>query len=348
MGADNQRYVKALATWALLVAASFVFWRYVVPYTVPFVIAAFLAALIDPVVALGEAAGLPRWLATLAAMVVVLGGALAGLALLVNVLVRELAALTAQLPGVLKNAQPVLDGLVRDVVQWGHFQLPSVQSLVHSQLTTAYKVTTAVLHALLVVLLGLPNVLLVVVLAVVAAFFLIRDKRVVGAVLEWLLPPGMRHRLPTLRTEVVRGTLGFLRAQLFLVATTAAGTTLGLLLYGSHYAVLLGLVAGLLDLVPFLGPTALLAPWAAVMFVMGQPVAGLELLVILAGVALVRQLIEPRLLGAGTGLHPLAALVSLYVGIQLFGPIGFIVGPITAVVLKAAARAAGLPPFAKV
>jgi predicted PurR-regulated permease PerM len=46
-------------------------------------------------------------------------------------------------------------------------------------------------------------------------------------------------------------------------------------------------------------------------------------------------------------LHPLAALVALYVGIQLFGPIGFVVGPITAVVLKAAARAAGLPPFVK-
>ncbi len=347
MGADNQRYLKALATWGLLLVAAFVFWRFVVPYTVPFVIAAFLAALLDPVVALGERVGLPRWLATVASMVAVLGGVLAGLGLLVSVLVRELASLTTQLPGLVKSAQPVLESLVDDVVRVGHFKLPSVQSLVHSQITTAYKITATVLHTLLVVLLGLPNVLLVAVLAVVAAFFLIRDKRVVGAMLEWVLPPGMQHRLPTLRTEVVRGTLGFLRAQLFLVATTAAGTTIGLLLYGSHYAVLLGLVAGLLDLIPFLGPTALLAPWAAVMFIIGQPVAGLELLVVLAGVALVRQLIEPRLLGSGTGLHPLAALVALYVGIQLFGPIGFVVGPITAVVLKAAARAAGLPPFVK-
>lgn len=347
MGADNQRYLKALATWALLLVGAFVFWRFVVPYTVPFVIAAFLAALLDPVVALGERVGLPRWLATVASMVAVLGGALVGLGVLVSVLVRELASLTSQLPGLVRSAQPLLDSLVDDVVRVGHFKLPSVQSLVHSQITTAYKITATVLHTLLVVLLSLPNVLLVAVLAVVAAFFLIRDKRVVGAMLEWVLPPGMRHRLPTLRTEVVRGTLGFLRAQLFLVATTAAGTTVGLLLYGSHYAVLLGLVAGLLDLIPFLGPTALLAPWAAVMFIIGQPVAGLELLVVLAGVALVRQLIEPRLLGSGTGLHPLAALVALYVGIQLFGPIGFVVGPITAVVLKAAARAASLPPFVK-
>lgn len=236
---------------------------------------------------------------------------------------------------------------MNQVVAWGNFKLPSAQSLINSQLTTAYKLTTTVLHTLLAVLLGLPNVLLVAVLAVVAAFFLVRDKRIVASVLEWLMPPGMRHRLPSLRIEVIRGTLGFLRAQVFLVATTAVTTTMGLLLYGSHYAVLLGLVAGLLDLIPFLGPTALLAPWAAVMFVLGQPVAGLELLVVLAGVALIRQLIEPRLLGAGTGLHPLTALVALYVGIQLFGPIGFVIGPITAVVLKAAARAAGLPPFMK-
>jgi sporulation integral membrane protein YtvI len=345
MSADNQRYLTAVSLWTLLVVSTIAFWRYLVPYTVPFVIAVFLAALLDPVVAVVERACLPRWLATVAGMVLVLGGALTGAALLVSVVVRELVGLTAGLPALVRTAQPVVDGWMGRLMAWGHFHVPTPEALVNGQMANAYRLTAAVVHALLSVVLGLPNLVLVAVLAVMAAFFLVRDKRGVAEVLEWTLPPVMRDRLPTLRTEVVRGTLGFLRAQAFLVLSTAATTTAGLMLLGSPYAVLLGMVAGLLDLIPFLGPTALLAPWAAAMFILGRTVLGLELLVVLAAVALVRQLIEPRLVGSGTGLHPLTALVALYVGIQLFGPIGFVIGPISAVVLKAAARAAGLPPF---
>jgi sporulation integral membrane protein YtvI len=345
MGEENRHYLRALLWWAGLIVVGFVFWRYLVPYMIPFVIAGFMAALIDPLVTWLERIGCGRTVATLVGMVTIIGGTLFLVGLLISVLVREVMQLSRQLPALYRAGEHVLDGWIRSLARVGPVHLPDAQTLLNSQLSTAYHVTATVLQAVLGVLVALPNALLVAVLALVAAFFLLRDKRVLAEVMEWLVPPVIRHRVPSLRQEVLRGTLGFLRAQLFLVGTTALGTTLGLLLYGSKYAVLLGLFAGLLDLVPFLGSTALLAPWAVVMFLLGQPVAGFELVAILAGVALLRQLIEPRLVGGGTGLHPLTALLALYVGIRVFGPIGFVIGPITAVVLKATARAARVPPF---
>jgi sporulation integral membrane protein YtvI len=345
MGPENQSYLRAVGWWAGLLLIGFLFWRYLVPYMIPFVIAGFMAALIDPLVSWLERLQVNRTAATLTGMVVIIGGTLFLVGLLVSLLVREVVRLTRELPALYHEGQQGLDRWLEQVSRSAPVHLPTSQGILNSQLSTAYHVTTAILQTILGVLVALPNALLVAVLALVAAFFLLRDKRVLAGVLEWLVPPGIRHKVPSLREEVVRGTLGFLRAQLFLVGTTALGTTLGLLLYGSRYAVLLGLFAGLLDLVPFLGATALLAPWAFVMFLTGQPLAGLELLTILAGVALVRQLIEPRLVSGGTGLHPLTALLALYVGIRLFGPVGFVIGPITAVVLKATARAARIPPF---
>jgi sporulation integral membrane protein YtvI len=345
MGEENRHYLRGLLWWAGLLLVGFLFWRFLVPYMIPFVIAGFMAALIDPVVNGLERIGWGRAVATVCGMVGVIGGTLLLLGILVSVLVREVVQLSRELPTLYRAGEGLMDSWVKQLARWGPVHLPSTQTLLNSQLSTAYHLTATVLQAVLSVLVALPNALLVAVLALVAAFFLLRDKRVLADVMEWMVPPVIRHRVPSLRQEVLRGTLGFLRAQLFLVGTTAVGTTLGLWLYGSRYAVLLGLLAGLLDLVPFLGPTALLAPWAVVVFLLGQPVAALELLMILAGVALLRQLIEPRLVGGGTGLHPLTALLALYVGIRLFGPIGFVIGPITAVILKATARAARVPPF---
>lgn len=347
MGEENRQYLRAVFWWAGLIALGYVFWQYLVPYLVPFVIAGFLTALVGPLVTLGERYKCPRSLATLLALLLVVGGALAAVALLVSVLIGEILTLSRQLPALYIMGKSFLDGLLDQLVAWGQIHLPNAQTLLNSQLSTVYRITAMVLRALLAVVVGLPNVLLVSVLALVAAFFLIRDQHMLMTMWEWMVPPAMRRRIPVLKLEVVRGTLGFLRAQLFLVGATAISTTLGLLVYGSHYAVLLGLIAGLLDLIPFLGPTALLGPWAAVMLIIGHPLASLELAAVLAGVALVRQLIEPRLVGAGTGLHPLTALLALYVGIRVFGPLGFFMGPITAVVIKAAAKAARLPPYLK-
>jgi sporulation integral membrane protein YtvI len=345
MGEENRGYLRAVLWWAGLVLAGYAVWRFLVPDLWPFVIAAFLAIVIDPVVDGLERWGWSRPVSTLVGMTVVIGGTLLAVAALINLLVHEVLQLTHQLPGLYRAGRHTLDHWLDQVIRGTGLHLPNTQTLVNSQLSTAYHVTATLLQAVLSVVVALPNAFLVAILALIAAFFLLRDKRAMGPVLEWLVPPAIRHRVPAARAEVMRGTLGFVRAQVFVVASTAVGTTLGLLLYGSHYAVILGLVAGLLDLVPYLGPTALLGPWAAVMAVTGHLVAAIELAAVLAGVALLRQLVEPRLLGGGTGLHPLTALVALYVGIRLFGPIGFIIGPITAVILKATARAARLPPF---
>lgn len=345
MGEENRQYVRALLWWAGLIVAAYLFWRYLVPYLVPFVIAAFLTALLDPVVTAAERWHVPRPLATLSVLLVGIAGTLAGLGALVGVLIGEMMSLSTELPGLYEAGRRVLDGILDQLVAVSNLHLPNAQTLLNSQLSTLYHLTGTVLRALLMVAFGLPNVLLVAVIAFVAAFFLVRDRRGLLHVWEWIVPPAMRRRMPLLKLEVVRGTLGFLRAQLFLVGATALSTTVGLWLYGSRYALLLGLIAGLLDLIPFLGPTALLGPWAAVLLLTGRVIDGLEVAVVLAGVALVRQLIEPRLVGGGTGLHPLTALVALYVGIRVFGPLGFFIGPITAVVIKAAVRAGRIPPF---
>ncbi|PSR33249.1 MAG: hypothetical protein C7B44_14800, partial [Sulfobacillus thermosulfidooxidans] len=160
---------------------------------------------------------------------------------------------------------------------------------------------------------------------------------------KWV-PPPIRPYVHHVHDDILAGALGFLKAQGTLIALTTFGTMAGLIFFGFKYAVLIGVLAGLLDFVPYMGPTTLLAPWAVVAFLSGAMMDGVKVLTVMLGVALLRQFTEPRLVGQNMGLHPLVALAALYFGVRLFGPAGFILGPISAVVIKVLAEVLVAPP----
>jgi len=99
----------------------------------------------------------------------------------------------------------------------------------------------------------------------------------------------------------------------------------------------------LLDILPLLGPSSLLVPWAAWSWFAGEPGRAVQLVVLLLVIFVARQFNEARLVGKSTGLHPLAVLVALYVGFRVLGPVGLLVGPLLAVLLKGLVRAGVVP-----
>ena len=77
-----------------------------------------------------------------------------------------------------------------------------------------------------------------------------------------------------------------------------------------------------------------LLPWAVFSLVTGSTVLGIGLLVLYAIITIVRQVIEPHIVGKSLGLHPILMLVALYAGLKIFGIIGFFAGPAIALTLK--------------
>jgi len=118
------------------------------------------------------------------------------------------------------------------------------------------------------------------------------------------------------------------------VLTTAA-TTLGLVLLQAPFAVLLGFTSGILDVLPLIGPALLFVPWSAYHILFGDVMFGVKLLGLYAGVSIVRTLAQAQVIGDRVGLHPLAALASLYIGVKLFGAAGVVIGPLTAAIIQA-------------
>jgi len=94
-----------------------------------------------------------------------------------------------------------------------------------------------------------------------------------------------------------------------------------------------------MDIIPVLGPGTLIIPWAVWSFVVGDIGFGIGLLVIYIIVSVTRYILEPKIVGDRVGLHPLAALAAIFIGMKLFGLVGLILGPITLAVVLAMLKA---------
>ena len=137
----------------------------------------------------------------------------------------------------------------------------------------------------------------------------------------------------------------YVRAYLALGGITFGEMFLGLTLLKVPYAFLIAWGIALIDFLPLLGTGAVLIPWAAVTLVTGNPGLGLGLLILFGVSTLVRQFVEPRLLGAELGLHPLVSLLAVYAGWRLFGVWGMMLAPFGALWVKATVqKKGGRPP----
>ena len=114
---------------------------------------------------------------------------------------------------------------------------------------------------------------------------------------------------------------------------TFAIMLVGFMILGIERALLIALIVAVLDLLPILGVGIVLVPWSIFSFALGNNAIGIGLIVIFLSYTLIREILEPKILGKSLDVHPALTLVSLYLGYSLFGAPGLIVFPIIAVLI---------------
>lgn len=317
--------------------------RSIVGYVTPFILALFLAAVIDPLVDRLEKRGVPRAFGALA-VIGALGAAVLGTAwvLIANVL-REAEALRGELPhyaaqlrGYVEGWSSAAEGLLMELPHpFDEALLRGVQSLSEAAGEAA---TDLVGRA------GtLPGLFFVGFVALIATYFLSRDKRTLGDFFIRLFPPSWRPEMRRLKGEIAGGLLGFVRAQAILVSLSAGISVGGLLLFDYPYAWLLGILAGILDLVPMVGPSGVFIPLIVAGAATGAWNRTFGIACVWLTVLLVRQIVEPDVVGRHVGLHPLTTLVAAYLGGAWLGVHGLVLGPIVAITVKAICVISVLP-----
>lgn len=181
---------------------------------------------------------------------------------------------------------------------------------------------------------AVPRAVLSVLVFFLTCFYLSLDGERLFSELLCLVPSGSREGIRERCAAVVGSLRAYLRAYVLIFVLTLAVLTVGLCIVGVRYAFLMAVLVALLDLLPVLGSGAVLLPWSAMAFLSGDIRTGVGIVVLWGVVTLVRQIAEPRIVGNSLGLHPLLALIGMYVGYRLFGALGLVLGPCAIVVAR--------------
>ena len=133
--------------------------------------------------------------------------------------------------------------------------------------------------------------------------------------------------------KVIRHIAAFLKAQFMILFTISLVCVCGLSLAGIKNGWILGIAAGILDALPFIGTGIVLVPLAVWNFIQGAYLKAIICLILYGICALIREFMEPKLVGKGVGIYPVAVLAAIYAGIKLFGVAGIIKGPFGLILL---------------
>ena len=314
------------------------------PALVPFIIALFLSFLMEPLInVLQSRARFGRGLAVLVTMLIVFGVLGTVITLLSVRLVAELISLSATLPDFTKEMRLYVEQMIPDAVHFygklpgdviGYIQegLRTLSSALQTVLEIA--VTSVVSFISLV-----PDTVLLIIVTLLSTYFIAKDRRRIADFWKRLIPAPYGETSINIVREVLRAFLSYLKAQSILVTITMIISIIGLQIIGAQYALTMGLLVGLFDVIPVLGPATLFVPWAVWMFIIGDIAFAVKLSLLYLLILVTRQLLEARVVAANLGLNPLATLMAMYIGFKMVGFIGLILGPLVLIAVQAAFQA---------
>ena len=346
-------FVGTRAHVRLIGASSILFLLWVIQTTglliAPFVMAIILAYILDPLVDVLEARRVPRTAAIAIMVVPVIGAVVLVVLLVLPAVGHQITQLASHLPDYALTVERWLDGVRAWVVGLSipgvtEQSVPRIEdidasTIVHFLEQRRAAVAQGGIRAALGIERGLATVLAAVgymVILPVLTFFLLRDWDRLRATLVELIPPRRRPQVIGILSEYDHLLGRYLRGQLLLAILVGLIIGLGFKIVGFPYALLLGLISGALNIVPYLGSA--FAITAAVLIALLSGSIGLSLLKV-AGVMGVERVLEdsvlsPMIIKGSVGLHPVWMILAIAMAGFYLGFVGLLIAVPLAVFIK--------------
>ena len=166
---------------------------------------------------------------------------------------------------------------------------------------------------------GVPSLILSLLAMIFSTFFVVGDYERIMEFASANLPQQVKNGLVKVRVYLTDTLLVVIRSYILIMLLTFTELSILFSLFGIENAVLKATLIAMLDILPILGTGGIMIPWAVISLVLGSTRLGLRLLLIYVIVTVVRNYVEPKIVGAQLGQHPIITLVAMFVGLRLFG-----------------------------
>ena len=358
---SRKRFLLNIAYWAVIVAIVYLVFKYLLNLLMPFFLAAVFAALVRPISkwlsretrwkknASGERVQVKRrfhlnptvaGIVSVVVLFLILGGLLA---LILIRLVDTITSLVSAIPDVYyKNIVPGISDFVKSLEDFAgrldqsvlkavQDAIPNLISSIGSAVTNFSAKAVSWLSSSAT---KLPTMLLKTVICLIATVFIAVDFNFIKDFIRRNLPARPLQMVVDVKNSFLSTIWQFLKSYFIIFCITATEIAVGLLIIGMARPVLLGVTIAIFDAFPIVGSGMILLPWALITLLTGKTWKGIGLAILYATVVIVRQVIEPKIVGKHVGLRPLVTLICMFAGTKLFGAVGLFGLPITAAILS--------------
>ena len=316
---------------ALLAVLGLVAWTFRVVFP-PLVLAGAIVFVLNPVVTRLHRRGIPRALGAALAYAIVLGTVVGGGVLLAPLASDQARELSDEWPEIKARAERWIDDRAAD--SKGTFwefdaeelkdSFSSSDLTLQEQLDRARDIGVQVFHVLLILFLG-----------PIIAFYLLVDLPHIRVAGESLVPEGARPEVMHVARRLNRAIGGFFRGQLFVAFIVGVMCSVGLLVIGLRFWFLVGMIAGVFNVVPLIGPWIGGIPGVVIALTTGSPLQALGVVVVMVGAQQIdNHFITPQVMHRAVQLHPAAVILALLAGGTLGGFFGLLLAVPVAAVLK--------------
>lgn len=182
--------------------------------------------------------------------------------------------------------------------------------------------------------LGIFSKIFTLILIPILTFYFIKDKEYFKKKIVLTIPKSYRNDVLRVAREVDLVLSKFIRGQLIIAAFVGIATAVGLLLLGIDFALIIGIIAGIANIIPYFGPIIGIVP-AVIFALLDKPIKVVWVIILFT---LIQQfesnILSPKIVGESVGLHPVIVIIALLVGGSYFGILGMLLAVPIAAVLK--------------
>jgi len=320
----------------LITVGVYLCFRYLLGMVLPFLVAYFLAWLIRPVTdSLYRRFRMSRILSGSLALFLLFAVFGTSIFLLINILVKQAIAFLRNLPIYLDLIANKLDHICKGCDELFSLEEGTLRGMVDDNLTqTVDRVKNNLMPKItehtITITIGLIAFFGVLLIIFVAAVLMAKELPIFQ---EKYCNHNLYKDFHRITGKLSEAGIAYLRSQLIIMIIVAVTCILGLTLLHNDYAALLGIVIAIMDALPIIGSGIIFLPWAIIMLMNSNIYAAAILITIFLVCQIIREVLEPKLIGNRIGIKPLYTLISMYIGVKLFSLLGFFLGPIGLVII---------------
>lgn len=336
----KRKFLIDIAFFAVIAAIIYIIFKFLSAYLLPFVIGILVTFLVQrPVKAINKKTHISKGPITVFFVIFTYLAIVAAVILICFLLYRWLTGIAKLLPSILPTISSILSDFNTTLSQVLTTTPESVVEYLNGLPNTLIGSLTSGITGLLSTIAkgaatGAPELLISVIVTIVASCYIANDYDAIINFAQRHAPKKFWRIFVDIKDIFSRNIFKMLKGYFLLMAITFIELNIGLLIIGQENSLMLSAIICVVDILPVLGTGTIVIPWALIVLITGNVWKAIGLLLLYVVITVVRNFLEPKVIGEQVGLHPLITLLAMFSGLRVLGLTGLFIFPLTLIVLN--------------